>query len=124
MHTSRPSSNFPWTIARRRIRPNFDDRKMTQSKSTIAEWGVATRPLPGESSSGDRHLVMDLSDRLLIAVVDGAGHGPEAAEAAELAIKCLASNVSSDTSLYNLINHCHKQLRGTRGGVMSLGLIQ
>jgi phosphoserine phosphatase RsbX len=96
---------------------------MTLSNS-IAECGIATRPRPGESNSGDRHLVMELSGNLLMAVVDGAGHGPEAAEAAELAVQCLASNASTDMSLYNLINHCHKRLRGTRGGVISLGLIK
>jgi negative regulator of sigma-B (phosphoserine phosphatase) len=108
---------------RRRSRHNFNHRKITLNNSPIAEWGIATRPRPGESSSGDRHLVLELPDSLLMAVVDGAGHGPEAAEAAELAIQCLASNASSDMSLYNLINHCHKRLRGTRGGVISLGLI-
>src|SRR5688572_24161191 len=106
MDTSRPSSNFPWTIARRRIRPNFDDRKMTHNHSSIAEWGIATRPCPGESSSGDRHLVLDLSDHLLMAVVDGAGHGPEAAEAAELAVQTLTS-ASPSESLYDLMNRCH-----------------
>jgi negative regulator of sigma-B (phosphoserine phosphatase) len=97
---------------------------MTPTDSLIAEWGIATRTLPGESDSGDRHLVVELPGALLMAVVDGAGNGPAAAEAAELAVQALAGSTSSDISLFNLINRCHKQLRGTRGGVISLGLIK
>ena len=40
------------------------------------EWGVATRALPGQAESGDRHLVQRFPDGVLAAVVDGLGHGP------------------------------------------------
>lgn len=90
--------------------------------SSIAHWGIAGRTRGGESASGDRCLVMERQGGLLLAVVDGAGHGPDAAAAAELAIETLRRAPSS-VQPADLITQCHEQLRGTRGGVLSLGLI-
>ena len=45
----------------------------------LIEWGVATLALPGEAQSGDRHLVKPVGSTVLVAVVDGLGHGAEAA---------------------------------------------
>lgn len=77
----------------------------------------------GESESGDRHLLMELPDGLLFAVVDGAGHGPEAAAAADLAVRTLGK-ATAGANLVDLLTECHEQLRGTRGGVISLGMIR
>jgi len=51
----------------------------------LIEWGVATLALPGETQSGDRHLVKPVGSTVLVAVVDGLGHGAEAATAAQAA---------------------------------------
>jgi serine phosphatase RsbU (regulator of sigma subunit) len=56
----------------------------------------------------------------LLAVVDGLGHGKEAAEAAAVAISTLQTYAQE--SIISMINHCHERLRGTRGVVMSLAL--
>jgi hypothetical protein len=96
---------------------------MAQSDSSIARWGIATRPRKGETDSGDLHLVAELRGGLLMGVVDGAGHGPDAAAAARLAIRTL-SGAPAGIALTDLVNDCHEQLRGSRGGVMSLGLIR
>jgi phosphoserine phosphatase RsbX len=90
---------------------------------SIARWGIASRTLDGESDSGDRHLVLERPGELLIAVVDGAGHGPDAAVAAQLAVDSLL-RAPATAQATELVNHCHEQLRGTRGGVLSLGLIR
>lgn len=95
---------------------------MAQSNSSITQWGVASRARKGESDSGDRHLVVELPGSVLMAVIDGAGHGLEAAAAAEQAVRALGETASG-TNLVDLITHCHEQLRGTRGGVISMGLI-
>lgn len=96
---------------------------MAQSNTSIAQWGVAARARKGETDSGDHHLVAELPGSLLIAVVDGAGHGPDAATAAQLAIQTLR-DARAGIPLVDLISDCHEQLRGTRGGVLSLGLIR
>lgn len=57
-----------------------------------------------------------------MAVVDGIGHGQEAAAAAELATHLIETN-TGELSLNALINECHAKLRGTRGAVLGLGLL-
>jgi hypothetical protein len=88
---------------------------MTQSP---VEWGAATRMLRGESESGDRHLVRPFPDGVLLAAVDGIGHGHEAALAAGLAIETLEDHAAE--TLEAILDRCHERLRGTRGVVMSL----
>jgi hypothetical protein len=92
----------------------------TAQSTSIAQWGMATRARKGEADSGSRHLVMERSEGVLMAVVDGAGHGPEAAAAAERAVQSLRKASSNPV---DLIKHCHEQLRGSRGVALSLGLI-
>lgn len=82
------------------------------------EWGVATRSLAGELESGDLHLVAPFSGGVLVAAVDGLGHGPEAAAVAQLAVEVLRAQ--PDQPVGSLLLRCHRQLRGTRGAVMTL----
>jgi phosphoserine phosphatase RsbX len=72
----------------------------------------------GQAASGDGHLVKPFPDGVLVAVVDGLGHGPEAAAAAALAVRTLESY--AEQPVISLVERCHKTLRGTRGAVMSL----
>jgi hypothetical protein len=87
-------------------------------KNFCLQWGVAGRALPGFSESGDRHVFQPTRDGALVAVVDGLGHGVEAAAAALEARATLESNV--DDNVISLIKQCHEQLHGTRGVVVSL----
>jgi negative regulator of sigma-B (phosphoserine phosphatase) len=82
------------------------------------EWGIAALPLPGQGASGDGHLVKAFPNGVLVAVVDGLGHGPEAAEAAAIAIHTLENH--SEQPVISLMNRCHEALRSTRGVAMSL----
>jgi hypothetical protein len=80
------------------------------------EWGQAARAL--SEPSGDLAVVQEFKHGVLVAVVDGLGHGPEAAEAARLAAEELQQHV--DESVIALMRRTHTRLRGTRGVVMSL----
>src|SRR5947207_12022622 len=82
------------------------------------EWGVATQPLPGQSVSGDLHLVEPFAHGALVAVVDGLGHGGEASAAAGIAIEFLKGNASQ--SVTGLVQRCHEALLQTRGAVITL----
>ena len=53
-----------------------------------------------------------------MAVIDGLGHGEEAATAAEIAVATLIGNAHE--SVITLLNRCHEQLRASRGVVMSM----
>src|SRR2546427_7621110 len=88
------------------------------SRSALIEWGVATLALPGEAQSGDLHLVKPVGTAVLVAVVDGLGHGAQAATAAQAAVAALERHATE--SPVPLIQRCHPALQGTRRAVMSL----
>jgi serine/threonine protein phosphatase PrpC len=91
---------------------------METIKSRLIEWAIASQTLSGQGTSGDLGLVKLLPEGALVAVVDGLGHGEEAAAAAKIAIDTLVARAGE--SLIDLVNHCHEALRRTRGVVMSL----
>jgi len=87
-------------------------------KGPLIEWGVASLTLPGQDESGDRYIVRPLPAGVLVAVVDGLGHGDEAAAAAKSAVAWLEYHAHE--SVITLMKRCHESLRATRGVVMSL----
>jgi negative regulator of sigma-B (phosphoserine phosphatase) len=84
----------------------------------LVEWGLATFTLQGQQESGDRHVVAPFESGVLVAAIDGLGHGEEAAFAAQLAVTTLEKY--RDESVIALVRRCHERLRPTRGAVMSL----
>lgn len=88
----------------------------------LVEYGVGKFVLPGQVESGDRHLVQCRSDGILIAVIDGIGHGEEAATAAKTAVSILKAG--ADEPVLSLVQRCHEGLRATRGVVLSLASIE
>lgn len=90
--------------------------------ASLLDWGIAAVALPGEAESGDLHLVRPIAGGALVAVVDGLGHGAEAASAARTAVAALGPQPHE--SPLSLFEHCHKALKGTRGVVMSLALFR
>lgn len=87
----------------------------------VIEWAACGRPISGEIESGDLHVAVDFPDGALVGVIDGLGHGPEAATAARAAAQVLARQASAP--LLTLFKACHEALRATRGAVMSLASI-
>jgi phosphoserine phosphatase RsbX len=83
---------------------------------TILEWGWAGSAL--ELESGDLHVVVPSPQGALVALMDGLGHGPEAAAAAQAAIPLLESDAGHPVA--DLVLRCHEGLRKTRGVAMSL----
>ncbi len=79
---------------------------------------MASRPLAKQTVSGDNYLVTPSPSGVLAGVLDGLGHGDEAAQAAEIAVATLRKNVHQ--SLTSLFEICHSALKKTRGVVMSL----
>jgi negative regulator of sigma-B (phosphoserine phosphatase) len=88
---------------------------------SILEWAAAGRAFgePGEvGESGDFHVAAPFPRGFLVGVIDGLGHGPEAAEAARAAAQVLTTCAGEPVQA--LIQRCHGKLRNTRGAVMSL----
>ena len=91
---------------------------METVKSLTVECGVAALSRPGELSCGDLSVVESFEHGVLVAVLDGIGHGPEAARAAGIAGQVLHAHAGEP--LAELVQQCHDELRGTRGVAMSL----
>jgi len=94
---------------------------METVKDPMVEYGLARHMLPGQAESGDLHLVCCNTNGVLIAAIDGLGHGEEAANAAKTAAAILRN--SADEPVISLVERCHESLRGTRGAVMSVAFI-
>src|SRR2546428_10963512 len=82
------------------------------------ELGVAAIALPGQTRSGDLHLVKPFSKGILVAALDGVGHGEEAARAARKACGILEGH--AEEPVISLVRQCHEKLRATRGVAMSV----
>ena len=87
------------------------------------EFGVAGCVAPGHRVSGDLEVVHYYAEGsgALVAVIDGIGHGEEAAATARLAADTLLAHPQEPPA--TLLSHCHAALRGTRGVVLSIASI-
>jgi negative regulator of sigma-B (phosphoserine phosphatase) len=85
------------------------------------EWAACGAPFPGQARSGDGFLVQETAAGVLAAVVDGLGHGEEAADVAERALASVRKTAGQ--SLVGALTACHGELRGSRGVVMTLASI-
>jgi negative regulator of sigma-B (phosphoserine phosphatase) len=80
-------------------------------------------PKPGERVNGDAIVICTgPKDRMLLAVIDGLGHGPIAAEASGAAVALLKA-ASLDQSVLMLMQGVHHALKGTRGAAATLCLL-
>src|SRR5260370_10312952 len=84
----------------------------------MVEWGAATFTLPGQPDSGDRFVVAPFGSGVLVAGIDGLGHGDEAAAAAQLAANILER--SPHESVIALVRRVPQHLRSPRGVVIGL----
>ncbi|MBQ1092677.1 SpoIIE family protein phosphatase [Streptomyces sp. B93] len=82
--------------------------------------GGVNVPLGGDGESGDAWAVAP-DRRLAALVVDGLGHGPAASLASRAAVAAFDDGPVTD--LGGLVKHAHEAMRGTRGGVLGVCLI-
>ncbi len=80
--------------------------------------GAVCLSMPGESVCGDSWAFESLPDCCLSLVADGLGHGPEAAKAAQAAIRVLDELPTHAPAA--LISRAHGALRGTRGAALAV----
>ena len=94
---------------------------MPTAPTSLFDHAVAGRALGGAAVSGDLHMVRQLGHGVLVAMVDGLGHGHGAESAARLAVDTLRSE--PDREITGLIERCHSALGRSRGVVMSLAML-
>ena len=85
------------------------------------ETAFANLPLPGQSESGDLCLIKRVGKGTLLAVVDGLGHGQEAASAAHAAVGAI--DKYSREPLIDLVRRSRDALVGLRGVVLGLAYL-
>ena len=85
----------------------------------LASGGI-TLPLAGETENGDAWAVVTLRQLTALMMVDGLGHGPQAARAAYAAIATL--ELQPGLRPAEQIQVCHTALRSTRGAALALAL--
>jgi serine phosphatase RsbU (regulator of sigma subunit) len=83
--------------------------------------GVASRPHPDQVVNGDAYAVHRVGQRCRIAVIDGLGHGVDAAAASARAVETLDAN--PDLGPVEALHRCHTALAGTRGAAISIAQI-
>src|SRR3954447_17314483 len=74
--------------------------------------------MAGEARSGDLAVFVPTAAGALTALIDGLGHGPEAADAAEICAEVVRRH--AETSAQQLLQACHEALIDTRGAVMTV----
>ncbi|MCI3278303.1 SpoIIE family protein phosphatase [Streptomyces cylindrosporus] len=83
-------------------------------------FGAVNVPLGGDGESGDAWAVTP-GPRPAALLVDGLGHGPDAARAARAAVTAFERQPVTDLDTF--IRNAHEEMRATRGGVLGVCLI-
>lgn len=84
-------------------------------------FGALNIPLAREEVCGDSWAIKEAEGRPLVLVVDGLGHGPQAAEAARKAVECFAMVAWADPAEF--VSAAHEILRSTRGAAVAVAQI-
>jgi anti-sigma regulatory factor (Ser/Thr protein kinase) len=87
----------------------------------LLEYGALTLSCQQGALNGDALLIVENPPQVLLAVLDGLGHGQEAHHASQKAAACIQAN--STLPLLTLLEYCHAELRRTRGAVIGLARI-
>ncbi|MEU9234056.1 SpoIIE family protein phosphatase [Streptomyces subrutilus] len=87
-------------------------------RAGLQEVAVIRLPAAGEPLCGDNAAVVDHEQTRTAAVVDGLGHGPDADEAAQAAIRSF--HTTADRPLPDIVTAMHRALRHTRGAAVGL----
>jgi negative regulator of sigma-B (phosphoserine phosphatase) len=95
--------------------------RTTMDLGSLFQWEVGQLTMKGQQKSGDGCLVKVLDGSAVVAVMDGLGHGEEAAAAAKIAADIVEANASAD--LVSIFKRVHEALRQSRGAVMSVALV-
>jgi anti-sigma regulatory factor (Ser/Thr protein kinase) len=83
--------------------------------------GVVRIPAPHEEVCGDGWATIEGDGFSLFLVVDGLGHGPSAAEAADLAVRIFRGQKTQDPD--RILESIHGALRSTRGAAAAIALL-
>ncbi|HLM65164.1 MAG TPA: SpoIIE family protein phosphatase [Acidimicrobiales bacterium] len=87
----------------------------------LLDWAIARRPVPGEVDCGDVATVLTTGARMVMAVIDGLGHGAPAARSASLAAEAIEKHEAEPPDV--LLRRTHEALMGTRGAAATVAVV-
>jgi anti-sigma regulatory factor (Ser/Thr protein kinase) len=87
-------------------------------RDQLLDVGAVCLPIDGETACGDGWAVVQSADRAVILLVDGLGHGPNAAVAADTALASFRA--ASGGTPAELVATLHQSLRATRGAALAV----
>ena len=106
------------TVVLARIYAERDAQLSSAPRKALLDVGVVCEPLSGETACGDGWCVMQDADRAAVLLVDGLGHGPNAAQAADTAIETFKR--VADRPPAEAVGALHEALRATRGAAVAV----
>ncbi len=92
--------------------------ELRTSRDYTLELGVVRIAAPGEQVCGDDWAAVDRDGLSFILLVDGLGHGPPAALAAEEAVRIFQGHRSREPA--EIVDSTHRAIRGTRGAALAI----
>lgn len=98
-----------------------EDGAAPEACEEARRFGAWSRPHPGEELSGDAYFMRRRGPQMLLAVIDGLGHGQGAKEAADAAVDQLDDWTGEP--LNELLLALHDALRATRGAVAGVAVV-
>jgi serine phosphatase RsbU (regulator of sigma subunit) len=96
-------------------------KKIVSGNNFCLTWSAVRYPKENEQVCGDLFFIKNYRDQVLVAAIDGLGHGEEALQASQKAWQSMQS--FTNQSLISIVNTCHAELKRTRGVVMSLAVL-
>lgn len=105
-------------VVARVFAPAAVSRPAERARPAIVDVGVVCLALEGESACGDGWCVEQTADRAMVLLVDGLGHGPNAAQAADVAIETFRTVVARTP--VEAVQSIHEALRATRGAAIAV----
>jgi anti-sigma regulatory factor (Ser/Thr protein kinase) len=106
------------TVVVARVYATGDDGHMPR----LLDTGVVCVPIDGETACGDGWSVRQDAEHASVLLVDGLGHGPNAAEAADTAAAVFGA--SADRTPKETVALIHEALRATRGAAVAVAEIR
>lgn len=85
------------------------------------EFGAVSIPVAGEEVCGDSWAIEDIGEAAIVLVVDGLGHGPQAAEAAREGVRIFRA--TAPMGAVEVIRAAHAALKSTRGAAIAVARI-
>jgi anti-sigma regulatory factor (Ser/Thr protein kinase) len=108
----------PGTVVLARVFAETEAELASKPRHALLDVGVVCEPIEGETACGDGWCVVQQADRAMVLLVDGLGHGPNAAQAADVAIERFRE--VADRRPAEAVAALHEALRATRGAALAV----